>query len=764
MLKKIFTLGMVYLAMHASYAQNLITNGSFEQTTNWLNLAGDGGSATYTFLSTDAVDGTTSLRTDVTTLGTNFWSIQSIHSGWTATPGTPYTLSFYAKAAGTPASLKSVMQSTNSNYYAEKTYALTTDWVKYEWTFTPTEAAEQLKFNYLTAGGVYYIDNVQVVDPSATGPLTLTIDKSTSYQQMTGFGGALTWYCDRIISSPKKTEIADLLFSDLGTDIIRLKNWYYPDGYPAVKSPAEMETDWFKPHFDATNQLYTLAKQENENIDVLLSSWGPPSALKSNDNLNEGTLKSSNGQFMYAEFGQYWTDLLDNITFTPEYISIQNEPGFETPDWASCAFRPVETATVAGYDQAFDAVYDQIKNRTTVPKMIGPETENIGSALWDASLNTFREFATPIKNKSALEAYAYHLYNYYGSPGSIDATPLNMIKTEFNNKPNFMTEFSSANFDWLQTADIIQESLLQANASAYIYWEMMWDETKADAMINVDASGNYTIGDHYYTIKHFAKYIDKGYTRIALTGNNALTKSSAFINPAGTQITIVSVNNSSDPQDINLGFGSATVSGVTAYQSVDGDFYQTVTVDASQAITLPEKSITTFVVTLTNSCAVATISTTESTALCTGESVDLTASSGSSYKWFSGSSQVGTSQTYAASAAGSYTVEVTSASGCKSTSSPTVVTTRDASECTTTATTDALITGSIILAPNPSNDVFSLTLSQVSDVQILTVDGRLLDFFSSTEQLSFGATYAKGIYIVKVNSGTKTDVLRVVKQ
>ncbi|MGN6647001.1 MAG: carbohydrate binding domain-containing protein, partial [Cytophaga sp.] len=307
MLKKIFTICTVYLAMHASYAQNLITNGSFEQTTNWTNLAGDGGSATYTFISTDAVDGTTSLKTDVTTLGSNAWSIQSIHSGWTATPGTPYTLSFYAKAAGTPTSLKSVMQSTNSNYYAEKTYALTTDWVKYEWTFTPTEAAEQLKFNYLTAGGVYYIDNVQVVDPAAGGPLTLTIDKSTSYQQMTGFGGALSWYCDRIISSPKKTEIADLLFSDLGTDIIRLKNWYYPAGYPAVKSPATMETDWFNPHFDATNQLYTMAKQENENIDVLLSSWGPPSALKSNDNLNEGTLKSSNGQFMYSEFGQYWT-------------------------------------------------------------------------------------------------------------------------------------------------------------------------------------------------------------------------------------------------------------------------------------------------------------------------------------------------------------------------------------------------------------------------------------------------------------------------
>lgn len=526
-----------------------------------------------------------------------------------------------------------------------------------------------------------------------------------------------------------------------------------------------METDWFKPHFDATNQLYTLAKQQNSNIDVLLSSWGPPSALKSNGNLNEGTLKKDmNGEFVYADFGQYWTDLLDNITFDPEYISIQNEPGFETPDWASCAFRPVETSTVAGYDKAFDAAYNQIKNRTLAPKMIGPETENVGTASWDGSLNTFRAMALPIKNKPSLAAYAFHLYNYSGSPGSIDPAPLNIVKNEFNNAPNFMTEFSSDNFDWLQTGDIIQESLIEANASAYIYWEMMWDETNTHALITVDASGDYTIGDQYYTLKHFAKYIDKGYTRIALTGSNALTKSTAFINPDGTQITIVSVNNSSSAQDINLNLSNATVSGVTAYQSVSGNFYQNKgAVDVTQAVTLPAKSITTFVIILTNSCPLATISNTTSATICPGESTVLTANSGSSYKWFNETGQVGTAQSYTALTEGSYTVEVTDASNCKSTSSPKVVTVLDASECLATSTKDVLTTGSITIAPNPTNDVFSLTLLQLSDVQVLTIDGKLIDVFTGVEHLSFGATYTKGIYLVKINNGTKTDVLRVVK-
>ena len=69
----------------------------------------------------------------------------------------------------------------------------------------------------------------------------MIIDPSVTYQEMIGFGGSLTWYADRIITSPQKTQICQLLFEDLGTDIIRFKNNYYPMGYPAVKSTDVME-------------------------------------------------------------------------------------------------------------------------------------------------------------------------------------------------------------------------------------------------------------------------------------------------------------------------------------------------------------------------------------------------------------------------------------------------------------------------------------------------------------------------------------------
>jgi hypothetical protein len=393
-----------------TYGQNLISNGDFEGgATGWWSGAGGGGSATFTCPVSGAGNvhaGSNALRSNVTAPGTNAWDVQTIHSGFTASPGMVHSLTFWAKAATAGRQVRIVIQNTT---YAAQDYTLSTVWTQYSFNFTPTEASLQLKIHYYQSGD-FFFDDFSIPDPSG-GPalITTTIIPSTTYQEMIGFGGALTWYCDRITSSANKNVLADLMFTDLGLDILRLKNWYYPLNYPVNKSTATMEPSWFKPHFDATNELYNMAKARNPNIEVLLCSWSPPTALKSNNALPEGTLKQNGGQFMYSELAQYWVDILDNISFVPDYISIQNEPGYVNAGWETCEWRPTETGGFPGYDRALDSVYNRIKNRPVVPKMIGPEPENLGSAGWNASLNTFREFSTPVQNKSYLYGYAYHL-------------------------------------------------------------------------------------------------------------------------------------------------------------------------------------------------------------------------------------------------------------------------------------------------------------------------------------------------------------------
>ena len=58
----------------------------------------------------------------------------------------------------------------------------------------------------------------------------------------------------------------------------------------------------------------------------------------------------------------------------------------------------------------------------------------------------------------------------------------------------------------------------------------------------------------------------------------------------------------------------------------------------------------------------------------TGRILSIAASTGSSYKWFNGTTQVGTNATYTATIAGAYTVAITNASGCAATSTSTQIT------------------------------------------------------------------------------------------
>jgi len=425
-------------------------------------------------------------------------------------------------------------------------------------------------------------------------PDRITLDPSVTHQEMLGFGGALTWHCDRITRSSKKDDIAQLLFEDLGTDVLRLKNWYYPVDYPDDKTADEMEVSWFKPHFDATNELYDLAKQHNPDIDVLLSSWGPPSSLKSNGSLYEGTLeKNADGTFAYDAFADYWIDILDHISFAPEYLSIQNEPAFVTPDWETSEWRPNETDQFPGYQTALDEVYQRLQSRSDAPVFIGPESANLGNSAFG---NTFGAFAEVLRDKEYVGMYGYHLYNFDENTSISETTPdLRMVGDDFGDKPNIMTEYSG--MSWMRTARLINHVVVEADASGYIYWEMMWDENEPNAMVQVDQSGNYEITPFYYVIKHFAKHVDEGYRRIEVSSEDGALHVSGYVSPSGDQLTLVIVNPFDSTKEIAVEVADQSIRGLGGKQSTASEFYRDMGSLASDAsFSIPSRSITTVVI------------------------------------------------------------------------------------------------------------------------------------------------------------------------
>jgi len=423
---------------------------------------------------------------------------------------------------------------------------------------------------------------------------TVTVDPAVTYQEMIGFGGSLTWYSERITNSPDKNKICQLLFEDMGMDIVRFKNNYYPQGYPAVKTTDVMENSGLKTLFTVTGMLYDIAKQYNPGILTLISSWTPPSALKSNNNLRQGTLKKDGGAYMYEANADYWVDMLDHLSFVPDYISIQNEPSWITPDLFICDSPPTETVDFPGYVNAFDLVYEKIRTRPNPPKLIGPEAENLGVSKFGG--NTFAAFSDPIKDKPYLAAYAYHTYNWSAAtPISETTSMLNMVRDSYGNKPCIMTEYS--NFSWLKTAQFIINNLNEANASGYLYWLMAWDVANSQSMIGINSAGGYNVTPFYYVMKHFAKNVDKGYDRINATSSTSSINLSAFANPSGSKITIVIVNPLSTATNVNFTIKNKTIKTVSAVQTVEGSLYKDLgSITADKYITLKPSSVTTVVI------------------------------------------------------------------------------------------------------------------------------------------------------------------------
>jgi glucuronoarabinoxylan endo-1,4-beta-xylanase len=431
--------------------------------------------------------------------------------------------------------------------------------------------------------------------PADPDPLTIDIDPTKVKQEMIGFGGALTWYSNWVTGSANKNAIADLMFTDLGIDIVRFKNWYYPDNYPTVKTTDVMTDDFSKPQWDATNELYTMAKTRVPGVKVLLSSWGPPASLKSNNSTRQTTgsntlKKSVGGVFMYDEFADYWADVLDNVPFNPDYISIQNEPTFSNTGWTTCEWGNLETASLPDYHIAFNKVYDKIKNRTHVPIMIGPESQDVP---------TFVSFAQKLKDNPNCAVMAYHPYNINTSTAGTAVVSSLQSVGSFNTKPNIMTEFSD-NLNWFNTALFIQRSLVYANSSGYIYWKLSWSTPTSgeDAgMVSVTSNGAYTTTKYFHLIKHFAKNIDAGYDRIETTSPNSSLLTSAFISPDGKKITLIIVNSGSGTDAPQITVAGKTIASLSAVQSKEGSYYKALAADSpDDIIQVPAQSITTLVI------------------------------------------------------------------------------------------------------------------------------------------------------------------------
>jgi glucuronoarabinoxylan endo-1,4-beta-xylanase len=426
--------------------------------------------------------------------------------------------------------------------------------------------------------GFFFVISMMVFIRNEVLAATATVDTSEVHQTIEGFGASLAWEIWQLYTNPQREEIYDYLFKELGLDILRLRNIYGKGEEYAFPLLGEI-----------VDSFYSLSENEPK---IMISSWSPPASLKSNKSLtNGGTLDTTaTGEYVYGDFAQYWVDALnafEAVGIVPEYISIQNEPSY-TATWESCRFSPTEPGTFAGYDQAFDSVYDRIQSLPSPPKMLAAEVHGIG-------YGTFQSFADEFNHDEYIYGHAYHLY--HGGDGNVnpDAFNSNLIEiaNNYSDKPIFQTEYDYG--DWLNTVWLMHNCLVYGNVSGYFYWKSVWS-SGTEPFITLVGGNTYTINKIYWAFRQYSKAIHHGWKRVGVNvvGASNWLRVSAYLSPEKDELSIVVLNLnfvSNDSVDIIVpGFD---LSGANILRTTNAEECALVGYYDGSTLHLPAKSITT---------------------------------------------------------------------------------------------------------------------------------------------------------------------------
>jgi glucuronoarabinoxylan endo-1,4-beta-xylanase len=442
------------------------------------------------------------------------------------------------------------------------------------------------------------------------GPVTVTADVGTTYQTMVGFGAAAAYYSNFPAIHPSSAMLYQTLFADLGIQVLRVANWYNNNNDNGVGMNSTV------------GLIQWLQGMQAPMPTILMSSWNPPLALKSNDALNDpkntndptnlGTLtKDTSGGYDYASFAQWWVQSLmahAAVGVVPDYISIQNEPDFPATQEGACLFDPTEDMTNAGYGPALAAVktaFASLAAPAMLPKIVGPELDGISGG----KLQTYMTGIASSNVLGDLDVVAYHLYN-----GGMDSMPnsfninLASAATAAGALPTWMTEYGPQNQNVFDTAWLIQNSVTVGGVSAYFYWDLFWPpSTPPQGLVTIEDPSHpanwtspngfgFRINDDYYAVQHFAKWTGAGWKRVGASASNQGVNVSAFTSPDGSQLTMIVLN--TDGVDHQVAIDTGGFAGLTsnAYLTVSTTTERVQSVGALTAgntIEMPSRSIAT---------------------------------------------------------------------------------------------------------------------------------------------------------------------------
>ena len=385
---------------------------------------------------------------------------------------------------------------------------------------------------------------------------TVRVNESQTFQQMTGFGAAVTdssaWLIYNKMSSGQRATLMQQLFDPnqgigisfvripMGSSDFSINGPYSYDDLPAGQSDPTLT------HFSISHdQVYILpslqqARSLNPNLTFMANPWSPPAWMKTNGSML-GTANGVTGTLNSADYGplaQYFVKFIQAYhaqgipisTVTP-----QNEPEYAPGNYSGMTWS-------ASGENAF------IKNNLSPAlKGAGLSTKILG---YDHNWNDTR-FASTLLNDSTtrndLAGIAWHCYA--GSPRAMTT-----IYTADQAVGAYETECATgAAVTPISTPDLLMQSV-QNYAKTVELWNLALDPNHGPhsggcpdclGVVTIDQNtGNVTYSNDYYQVGQYSKFVVPGALHIASNSLGSLADV-AFKNPDGSKIMVAHNDGSS---------------------------------------------------------------------------------------------------------------------------------------------------------------------------------------------------------------------------
>lgn len=375
---------------------------------------------------------------------------------------------------------------------------------------------------------------VDVIVPDLPPAETLTLDRSTRYQEIDGFGaflGAGVW--------PRDKQDLNLPFvQDLNITVARfgiIETDFEP--YNDNANPFVTDYDAFD-HSALPLEWMRRLKAESAIDKYILSVWGPPAWMKKGR--TQSAVTGSGENFVeeryyeeYAEFLAAIVRVVKEETGVELYaISVQNEPQFNQP-YASALLPADKMAQVLAVTARRFAA-EGIQTRLFAPEAL-PQQKGIGEYIRQIDLIPEAAQGTDI---IAIHNYDSDGINV-GGAGAQEWAEMYQWANAARPRRMWMTETSGHPNTWSGATLLfgnIYNALRYGTASAWVWWTLA--ETSSNAQFGLVVDNQPTA--RYAVSRHFYRAIQPGAVRIEAASPDDLL-ALAFENPDGS-IALVMYN------------------------------------------------------------------------------------------------------------------------------------------------------------------------------------------------------------------------------